>query len=419
MGEPAVQPKSAVTHTVAKRLERRLVFALIAAGVVVIGLATYWITHRTPTPTYITGTVTRGDVVTTIAASGTINPVVTVQVGSFVSGVISTLSCDFNTRVFKGQVCATIDPTPYQAVVDQDNAGLTTAKAQLAKDQASLVYARISSQRTSLLFKEDSGSHDAADLALSAYDQAQALVKLDIAQIAGKEAVLRAGRINLGYTNIVSPVNGTVVARNVNAGQTVAASFQTPTLFLIANDLTKMQVDTNVSESDIAQAVQGAGASFNVDAYPKRVFQGRVTQVRQAPISVQNVITYDVVIGVANPDLALKPGMTATTRITTAQALNVLRVPSQALRFTPTSAAAKVGTPKAPKPGGADPNRGRVWLMRAGKLTPIQVKVGLNDDSFAEITSAELKLGDEVIVSQVATGAAAKAKPGATPALHL
>jgi HlyD family secretion protein len=209
------------------------------------------------------------------------------------------------------------------------------------------------------------------------------------------------------------------VARNVNAGQTVAASFQTPTLFLIANDLTKMQVDTNVSESDIAQAVQGSGASFTVDAYPKRVFQGRVAQVRQAPISVQNVITYDVVIGVANPDLALKPGMTATTRITTAQALNVLRVPSQALRFTPTSAAARVRAPKAAKRGGADPEHGRVWVMRAGKLTPIRVKVGLNDDSFAEITSAELKLGDEVIVSQVATGAAAKAKPGATPALHL
>ena len=201
-----------------------------------------------------------------------------------------------------------------------------------------------------LLFSEDSTSHDAADAALNAYNQAVALVGLDVAQIAQKAAALKAAQINLDYTNIVSPVDGTVVSRNVTAGQTVAASFQTPTLFLIATDLTKMQVDTNVSESDIAGAVEGASASFTVDAFPKRTFQGRVAQVRQAPVSVQNVITYDVVITVDNPDLLLKPGMTATARIVTAQALNVLRVPSQALRFTPT-AAAKPGPAKAAQSG--------------------------------------------------------------------
>ena len=192
---------------------------------------------------------------------------------------------------------------------------------------------------TTTCFRENAISHDAADAARDANKQALALVELDAATVAQKAAVLKAAQINLNYTNIVSPVDGTVVSRNVTAGQTVAASFQTPTLFLIATDLTKMQVDTNVSESDIAGAVQGASASFTVDAFPNRTFQGRVAQVRQAPISVQNVITYDVVITVANPGLLLKPGMTATAKIVKAQARNVLRVPSQALRFTPAGAA--------------------------------------------------------------------------------
>ncbi len=208
-----------------------------------------------------------------------------------------------------------------------------------AKDQANLAYTKINHERLALLLTENSISRDATDAALNAYDQAVALVGLDTAQIALKTAALKAAQINLDYTNIVSPVDGTVVSRNITAGQTVAASFQTPTLFLIATDLTKMQVDTSVSESDIAGAVEGASASFTVDAYPKRVFQGRVTQVRQAPVSVQNVITYDAVITVDNPGLLLKPGMTATARITTAQSLNVLRVPSQAPRFTPAAAA--------------------------------------------------------------------------------
>ena len=291
--------------------------------------------NRAAPPRYVTTAVTQGDVVTTITASGSVNPVVVVEVGTYVSGTIETLSCDYNTRVHKGQLCAKIDPKPYQVIVDQDQADLDVAKAQLVKDQANVVYTKITHERYDLLFSEDSISHDAADAALNAYNQAVALVDLDVAQIAQKAAALKAAQINLDYTNIVSPVDGTVVSRNVTAGQTVAASFQTPTLFLIATDLTKMQVDTNVSESDIAGAVEGANASFTVDAFPKRTFQGRVAQVRQAPVSVQNVITYDVVITVDNPDLLLKPGMTATARIVTAQSLKVLRVPSQALRFTP------------------------------------------------------------------------------------
>ena len=377
---------------------------MVGGGVV------YWMAHRAAPPRYVTTAVTQGDVVTTITASGSVNPVVIVEVGTYVSGTIDTLNCDYNTRVHQGQLCAKIDPKPYQVIVDQDQADLDLAKAQLVKDKANVVYAKISHERQDQLLAEDSTSHDAADAALNAYDEAVATVDLDVAQVAEKAAVLKAAQINLNYTNIVSPVNGTVVSRNVTAGQTVAASFQTPTLFLIATDLTKMQVDTNVSESDIAGAVEGANASFTVDAFPKSTFHGRVAQVRQAPISVQNVITYDVVITFDNPDLLLKPGMTATARIVTAQALKVLRVPSQALRYTP-AAAAKQGLAKAAKAG-----QRVVWVERDGKLVSIPVTVGLVDDSFAEIKAGDLKLGDQVATSEAAASAP---QASSTPSLKL
>jgi len=377
----------------------KLIAPLIAAALMVGGAGIYWLATRAAPPRYITTAVTRGDVVTTITASGSVNPVVIVEVGSYVSGTIETLSCDYNTRVHKGQPCAKIDPKPYQVVVDQDQADLAVARAQLVKDQANVVYTKIYHERLDLLLSQNSTSNDAADAALNAYNQSVALVGLDTAQIAQKAAALKAAQINLEYTNIVSPVDGTVVSRNVTAGQTVAASFQTPTLFLIATDLTKMQVDTNVSESDIAGAVEGANASFTVDAFPSRTFQGRVTQVRQAPVSVQNVITYDAVITVDNPDLLLKPGMTATARIVTAQLLNVLRVPAQALRFTP-AAGARLALTNAAKPG-----QRVIWVERAGNLASIPVTVGLVDDTFAEIKAGDLTLGDRVAISEAAAGA--------------
>jgi HlyD family secretion protein len=356
--------------------------------------------------------VSRGDVVTAITASGTVNPVTTIQVGTYVSGTIQSLSCDYNTRVHAGQLCAKIDPKPYQVVVDQDQADLATAKAQLAKDQANLVYTELIQKRDDTLRGENAISADTDDAARDANSQARALVHLDAAQIDQKAAVLKAAQINLDYTNIVSPVSGTVVSRNVTAGQTVAASFQTPTLFLIATDLTKMEVDTNVSESDIAGAKEGADASFTVDAFPRRIFQGRVAQVRQAPISVQNVITYDVVITVANPGFLLKPGMTATARIVTAEARNVLRVPSQALRFAPE------GTSPPAQPAGGKSKRRTVWVDHDGKLVAVPVSVGLDDDSFAEIQSGDLKAGDQVVTSALAAGSTA-AQKATTPSLHL
>jgi len=384
------------------------IIAGLGAAVLVVVVVIVWFALRAPPTHYVTAPVTRGDVTTIISASGTVNPVITVQVGTYVSGTIASLTCDYNTVVRKGQLCAKIDPAPYQVIVDEDQAILATAKAQLVKDRANAVYTKLASDRTALLFKENSGSRDAADAALDAYNQAAAQILLDAATIKQQTALTKAAQINLNYTNIVSPVAGTVVTRNVTAGQTVAASLQTPTLFLIATDLTKMQVDTNVSESDIAGVVQGAGGSFTVDAFASQIFGGTVVQVRQSPISVQNVITYDAVIDVANPSLALKPGMTATAKIIKSQSRNVLRVPSQALRFSPAGAAKN-----------SDSKQKVVWVGKAGKLVSVPVTVGLDDDAFAEIKGGDLALGDQVVISQAAGGKAAKSQAATAPSLRL
>jgi HlyD family secretion protein len=225
----------------------------IGAGIVLVAAIAiaYWALQGEAPVQYATAPVTRGTVARTVSTSGTVNPELTIIVGSYVSGVIREQYCDYNTRVKKGQVCAKIDPRPFQTVVDQAKAALATARAQLVKDRATLAYAKISFERNSGLLKRGIVSQDTLDASKSAYDQAQALVELDLATIQQREAELATAQVNLDYTNIVSPVDGTVVSRNITIGQTVAVSFQTPTLFLIATDLTRMQVDTNVSESDI------------------------------------------------------------------------------------------------------------------------------------------------------------------------
>ncbi len=322
-----------------------LSLALVAA----VGIA-WWLSSGNGAVHYTTAPVTRGAVTRAVTATGTVNPVLTIIVGTYVSGVIQDLSCDYNTQVKIGQICAKIDPRPYQTVVDQNKANLNAAKAQLDKDKATLAYAQLFYDRMVGLAKTNAVSKDSLDNAKSLLDQASAQVGVDVATIAQHEAQLATAQVNLDYTNIVSPVDGTVVSRNVTMGQTVAASFQTPTLFLIATDLTKMQVDTNVSESDIGGIKDGNKALFTVDAFPKRTFDGAVTQVRQSPQTVQNVVTYDVVVSVDNTDLALKPGMTAATRIVIDQRNDVLRVPSQALRYAPAAAAAGAAAAAARTP---------------------------------------------------------------------
>jgi len=393
---------------------------MIAGALALAGAAaaTWWfVSHRTPAARYVTATVSEGPISRAITASGSVNPVVTVQVGAFVSGNIQTLSCDFNTRVSKGQVCATIDPRPYQLTADQARAGLQTAQAQEVKDKASLQYADLTYNRDAKLLALNSISQEAVDSALSLRDQARAAIELDGATIRQRQAALDAAQVNLGYTRILSPVDGTVISRNVNIGQTVAASFQTPTLFLIAQDLTKMQVDTNVSESDIAGAAPGAAATFTVSAFPGRRFKGRVSQVRQAPVSVQNVITYDVVIAADNPDLLLKPGMTATTKIIIDSRDHVLRVPEQALHFTPSATRPTAGGQRAggQRTGGQTPPQ--VWVLNGQSPAPVRVTTGLDDGAFVEITGGDLKAGDQVIVSASRTPRKPAAAAGAPPRL--
>lgn len=396
----------------------RLIWAAVAAGLVAAGGSAWWALSRPAPATYATAKLDRGLVARSVTASGTVNPVLTVIVGSYVSGVIQKVACDYNTRVVKGQVCAQIDPRPYQMALAQDAAAVATAKAQVVKDQANLAYAEVNLGRGEALLKLDSIARDTVDVARNARDQARAQLALDKANVQQREAALQAAKINLGYTNIVSPVDGTVVSRNVTQGQTVAASFQTPTLFLIAADLTKMQVDANVSESDIggsgAGVKEGDAADFTVDAYPDTVFHGRVAQVRQAPQTVQNVVTYDVVVAVGNGALLLKPGMTANARIVTAAHANVLRVPNAALRYRPGAV--------APAGQGGQGQRARgshrqVFVLADGKPLAVDVKAGLADDSYTEITGGDLKPGDAVVVSEQAGRGARKPTP--RPSLRL
>ncbi len=379
--------------------------------VVLIAGLLWWNAARAPAVHYVTAPVTRGSVAKAVTASGTVNPVLNILVGTYVSGVISALYCDFNTTVTKGQVCAKIDSRPYQVVVDQEQANVTTAIAQLAKDQAALTYAKLSYDRSVPLLKQDYITADSVDRATNTLDQAAAQLRVDSAGIVQHRAALDAAQVNLGYTDIVSPVNGTVISRNVTVGQTVAASFTTPTLFVIGEDLTKMEVDANVSESDIGAIKVGDTATFTVEAYPQP-FAGAVAQVRQAPQSVQNVITYDVVINVANPAFLLKPGMTATCRIITARRDSVVRVPDLALRYAPSTVAAQptaavpaAGAAAAGVTGGAT-TRGQVWLLRQGKPAKVSVIVGLDDDTYSEVLQGTLQVGDTVITSERRAAAA-------------
>ncbi|MGA7426326.1 MAG: efflux RND transporter periplasmic adaptor subunit, partial [Rhodoplanes sp.] len=306
-------PREAPPRPAKLRTRTRTYWFIAALGTLLLVAAVAgWWSWGTSSPTqYTMAEVTRGPIARTVTATGTVNPELTIIVGTYVSGVIQELYCDYNTVVKKGQVCAKIDPRPYQTIVDQSKANLAVAQAQLAKDKANLTYTKVRYERTARLVQSNATSQDAVDAAKSNYEQAQAQIMFDEATIQQRQAMLDAALVNLDYTNIVSPVDGVVVSRNVTVGQTVAASFQTPTLFLIATDLTKMQVDTNVSESDIGGVKIGDPGTFTVDTFPKRTFRGKVSQVRQSPQTVQNVVTYDVVVSVDNSDLALKPGMTA------------------------------------------------------------------------------------------------------------
>jgi HlyD family secretion protein len=397
-----------------KRRGRLLVLGLVLA---VAGASVAAWRMRESRPQYLTAAVTRGSIQRNISATGALNPVVTVQVGSYVSGTVKTLGCDFNTEVVVGQVCATIDPLPFQLIVDQDKAQMGTAVAQLKKDGAALTYARLAFERDSKLLAQNTVSQDAVENDRSVYAQAMAQIAVDQATIVERQAALKAAEVNLAYTNIVSPVVGTVITRSVDVGQTVAASLQSPTLFLIGKDLTHMQVDTNVSEADVSQVRLGQEAFFTVQSFPGKTFRGKVTQIRRGPITVQNVVTYDAVIAVPNPDRALYPGMTADTHIVIDQRDDVLRVPLPAVRFNPEGFAARAqrgsaraGEGRSAIEGETRAHRSRVWVLAEdGSLRPVQVTTGIDDGALIEVSGDGLQPGDRVVVN--AAGAEARRAP--------
>jgi HlyD family secretion protein len=316
--------------------------------------------------------------------------VTTVKVGTYVSGPIQAIDVDFNSRVTKGQRVAKIDPAPFEVRLRKSEANLETARARLTKSRADLALKKREHERMIALSVKQIVSASEVDLARSQYEQASAQIGVEEAGLLQAEAERDEARINLAYTDIVSPVDGVVVSRSVDVGQTVAASFQTPVLFEIAEDLSRMEVAASVSESDIGTVRDDQRASFTVDAYPERDFSGTVAQVRNAPVVVQNVVTYEVVISVDNHDLALKPGMTATVSITVAEVDDVVRLPARALRFEPPGESHAVRTERT-EPG--------VWLLVDGKLEHVRVETGARDDRFVEIRSPTPVPGDQVVVS--------------------
>ena len=398
---------------------------LIALGIVVlIGMGTIvYVRGRENGPKFKTMPVARGNLRSTVTATGTLNAVTTVLVGTQVSGMIKKLHADFNSPVKKGQIVAEIDPATFEAAVDNARENLAQQWATVEKDKANLADATRIRDRDRKLFAK--GYIDEAD-----YTAAETVHDADEAQLAADthnakqiEAALHTAKINLDYTKIPCPVDGVVVSRNVDVGQTVASSFTTPTLFTIAQDLTKMQIDTNVDEADIGRVKVPQDVEFTVDAYPDRTFHGTVKQIRIAPIVVQNVVTYDVVITVDNTDLKLMPGMTANVSIVVASKEGVLKVPNAALRFKPTekdgvslqaAPAEKVaGRPPGPAAGvgggavppgdktGGRPTGARsygVWILQKNAPQRVPITIGISDGTFSEITTGDLREGQEVIV---------------------
>jgi HlyD family secretion protein len=369
-------------------------------------------------PQFKTEAVVRGSIVSQVIATGTVNPVTLVQVGSQVSGTIFKLFADFNSTVRKGQVIAQIDPALFQARVDQAEADQKNFQAQLENQKASLADNLKTLNRFKTLFKDNLVSQNDLDQSQLKYDLSIVQGKAIQAQIESAKAALSTARINLNYTTIRSPVNGTVVARNVDVGQTVAASLQAPTLFTIAQDLEKMQIDTNVDEADIGKVQVGQFASFTVDAFPGDPFKAKVFQVRNAPTTVQNVVTYDVVLMVRNPELKLKPGMTANVNIIMEKKDNVLMIPNSVLKFRmPPAMAAEITKRKTPQidPSRIPKNIRALWVLEPEKKPrPVLIRTGSSDGKNTEITvlRGDLKEKD-LVVSELLKND--KDKPAANP----
>src|SRR6266478_1409275 len=380
--------------------------------VIIIGLIVFAFVLRqcrqSGAANYQTATVTHGPLTQAVTATGTLNPVVNVQVGSQVSGNIAKLFADFNSQVKAGDVVAQIDPALFQATVTQ-------TEGDLASAQAALELAKLNATRTQQLFTQKNSSQQDLDQAMANLHQAEANVKI-------KQGALDKAKADLDHCTITSPIDGVVISRSVDVGQTVAASLQAPIIFMIANDLTKMQIDSNVAEADVGVVAVDQNVDFSVDAFPTHTFHGKVTQVRNAPITVQNVVTYDTVIGVRNPDLKLKPGMTANVSIVVAHRDGVLQIKNAALRYRPPDATPvetrRTSATRGGRPGGgrSSAQEGRadrtVYLLPAGASRPqsAQIKTGISDGIMTEVLDG-LKEGDRVVTAELTSTSAAPSPP--------
>jgi HlyD family secretion protein len=411
-------------------VKKRVVWLVVLVLVVAGGWMYYASSRPQPTPTIATVPVTRGDVVETVDATGTLEAVTTVQVGTQVSGTIKALHADFNSRVRRGQVVAELEPSLFETQVEQARASLTRLEAEVRRAEVQLEDAQQKLKRArELATKELIATSDLEGAEVNAR-VADAALRGAQAQVVQARASLHQSEVNLGHTIITAPIDGIVISRNVDVGQTVAASMQAPTLFVIARDLRDMQVEASVAESDIGRIQSGQPVSFRVDAYPTDVFTGTVSRVRLQPVVEQNVVSYVTIIDVPNPDLRLKPGMTANVTVEIARAADVLRVPNSALRVRPSAdVLAALGQQSKPTDRGEAPTsgarehsmvhangvvssaqvNGEVWTLVDGHLARVPVRVGITDGTRTAISSRALAEGAEVVTSITGVAEAASA----------
>jgi HlyD family secretion protein len=392
---------------------------LIALVLAAVGGGAYYKFGRKaeePTgPGYLTEKVSKGAIEETVRATGTVQPLLEVTVGAQVSGRISAVHVDYNAKVKAGDLLAEIDAAPYEAQLAQARASLLSARAQRAQASANLALAEKNLARANELRAAALNAQSEVDQAVAARDAGRASVQVAEAQIAQANAGLSEAENRLTYTRILAPIDGIVSKRGVEPGQTVAASFQTPTLFVIANDLTRMRIIANVDEANIGKLKESMKAVARVEAYPRDTFDGTVTSLRITPITTNGVVSYESVIEVSNDDGRLRPGMTATVTVTTQKSDAVFRVPNAALRYKPSASAGEGGEKKGAL-GGSGKGfgaTGKVFLLSAGEPAPQAVKVGITDGVMTEVEGSGLSEGAEVILEE--TDAAAGGAPGGPP----
>ena len=383
---------------------KKVIIAVVILILILIAVL-FFFKKSDKTPQYTTQTAERGDIRATVSATGTVNAVTTVLVGTQVSGTIKQLYVDFNSTVQKGQLLAQIDPASFEAQVAQASANLLLARANLEKSKVALRDTITTFERNKILYGKNFISKSDLDTSETSYLSALAQIKASEAQVEQTRAALNLSQTNLRYTQIVSPVNGTVISRSIDVGQTVAASFQTPTLFTIAQDLTKMQIDANIDEADIGRIKTRQPVTFTVDAYPDLTFKGNVSEIRNAPTTVQNVVTYAVIVKVDNPELKLKPGMTANVSIIIDDRKNILRIPNAALRVKIQDKAITAGAPK-----GAG-----VWILVDKIPKRVPLTIGISDNRFTEVLSGNISESSAIIVEVKTNNQQTSAQQGRPP----